>query len=413
MGISKNRYLNEQFVRLSLSKPYQTVGSSTFSLRQALADRVFRDALIIKYYLFLFLLPVFSLAQPVSSQQLEKKIDSLFAAQKNTISTGFSGVVLVAENGTPIYQKAFGYRDFANQIPLQASDIFELASVSKQFTAMIIMMLKEKGKLNFDDLAEKYLAIPYKGITIRHLLTHTSGLPDYQDIMDKYWDKSKVAGNPDCIDYLNKYAPPKLFEPGTKYAYSNTGFLLLASIAEKASGKDFIALCRQWIFEKLKMKSTNIRTLEEKKTTTNFAIGHIFVKERDQYVRADSFPSSDYTIWLGNRKGPGRISSTAADLLIWDKALYTDKLIKQATLQEAFSPMQLKDGTFSNYGFGWMLRTDSTLGKIVYHTGDNPGYKTQIIRCIDKNKTIIVLNNNAHTSFETIIKDIAFILKGR
>ena len=406
MRIFKNRYPTEQLVRLSLSTPYQTVGSSLFSLRQNLADRVFRDALMIKYYLFLFLLPIFSLAQPVSSQQLEKKIDSLFAAQKNTISTGFSGVVLVAENGTPIYQKAFGYREFANQIPLQASDIFELASVSKQFTAMIIMMLKEKGKLNFDDLAEKYLAIPYKGITIRHLLTHTSGLPDYQDIMDKYWDKSNVAGNPDCIDYLNKYAPQKLFEPGTKYAYSNTGFLLLASIAEKASGKDFIALCRQWIFEKLKMKNTNIRTLEEKKATANFAIGHIFVKERNQYVRADSFPSSDYTIWLGNRKGPGRISSNATDLLLWDKALYTDKLIKQSTLLEAFSPMQLKDGTFANYGFGWMLRADPALGKIVYHTGDNPGYKTQIIRYMNKKKTIIILSNNAAEIFGDLVKTL-------
>ena len=215
---------------------------------------------MIKYYLFLFFIPIYSLAQPVPPLKVEKQIDSLFSAQMNPISSGFSGVVLVAENGKPIYQKAFGYREFANQTTLQASDIFELASVSKQFTAMIIMMLKEKGKLNFDDLAEKYLAIPYKGITIRHLLTHTSGLPDYQDIMDKYWDKSKVAGNPDCIDYLNKYAPPKLFEPGAKYTYSNTGYLLLASIAEKASGKNFIELCRKWIFQKLKMRNTNIRT---------------------------------------------------------------------------------------------------------------------------------------------------------
>jgi CubicO group peptidase (beta-lactamase class C family) len=253
---------------------------------------------------------------------------------------------------------------------------------------------------------EKYLDIPYKGITIRHLLTHSSGLPDYQDIMDKYWDKSKVAGNNDCIAYLNTYAPPKLFEPGAKYEYSNTGYLLLASIAEKASNKDFIELCRKWIFRPLKMKSTNIRTPEEKKATANFAIGHIYVKERDQYIRADSFPSSDYTIWLGNRKGPGRISSTAADILKWDKALYTDKLVSQSTLQEAFTTIKLNDGSLSNYGFGWMLRTDSTLGKIVYHTGDNPGYKTQIIRYIDKKKTIILLNNNAHENFGRLVKEV-------
>jgi CubicO group peptidase (beta-lactamase class C family) len=350
--------------------------------------------------IYLFLLII---SNNVFSQEV--KVDSLFATQKD-----FSGVILIAENGKPIYHKAFGYREFADQIPLQTSDIFELASVSKQFTAMIIMMLKEKGLLNYDDSVSKYLQIPYKGMTIRNLLTHTSGLPDYQEIMDKYWDKSKVAGNPDCIEYLNKYAPPKHFEPGEKYEYSNTAYMLLASIAEKASGKDFIELCRKWIFGKLKMKSTDIRTLEEKKATKNFAIGHIYVEERNKYVRADSFPSSNYTIWLGNRKGPGRISSTAADLLKWDKALYTEKLIKQSTLQDAFTPMKLNDGSFSNYGFGWSLRADSTLGKIVSHTGDNPGYKTQIIRYISKKKTLIVLNNNAHKDFNLIIRQLEAML---
>jgi CubicO group peptidase (beta-lactamase class C family) len=355
----------------------------------------------------LFLLLLFS--SKVFSQQ--EKLDSLFVAQKDPIAIGFSGVVLIAENGKAVYHKAFGYREFADQIPLQTSDIFELASVSKQFTAMIIMMLKEKGFLNYDDSISKYLEIRYKGITIRHLLTHTSGLPDYQDIMDKYWDKSKVAGNPDCIEYLNKYAPPKRFEPGEKYEYSNTGFMLLASIAEKASGKDFIEMCRKWIFKKLKMKSTDIRTLEEKKATKNFAIGHIYVEERIKWVRADSFPSSNYTIWLGNRKGPGRISSTATDLLKWDKALYTEKIIKQSTLQDAFTPMRLNDGSFSNYGFGWSLRSDPVFGKIVSHNGDNPGYKTQIIRFIDKKKTIILLNNNAHQNFGAILRQLEKVLE--
>lgn len=346
-----------------------------------------------------FLLLLLFVTNNIFSQQ--EKLDSLFTAQKN-----FSGVVLIAENSKPVYYKAFGYREFESKIPLQKTDIFELASVSKQFTAMIIMMLKEKGLLNYDDLVSKYLEIPYKGITIRNLLTHTSGLPDYQDIMDKYWDKSKVAGNADCIEYLNKYMPPKHFEPGEKYEYSNTGYMLLASIAEKASGKDFIELCRSWIFKKLKMKSTDIRTLEEKKATKNFAIGHIYVEERNKWVRADSFPSSNYTIWLGNRKGPGRISSTAPDLLKWDKALYTEKLIKQSTLEEAFAPMKLNNGRLSNYGFGWMLRADSVMGKIVQHTGDNPGYKTEIIRYIDKKKTIILLNNNAHENFSNLLRSL-------
>ena len=205
-----------------------------------------------KYIILFLFLPIYLFAQ----KNIAQRIDSLIQ-----ISGDFSGVLLVADNGLPIYHKAFGYREFAQKVPLKPSDIFELASVSKQFTGMIIMMLKEKGKLNYDDAVEKYLDIPYKNITVRHLLTHTSGLPDYQEIMDKHWDKTKVAGNKEILEYVNLHAPPKLFEPGTKYDYSNTGYVLLASIAEKAGGKDFIRMCQKWIFKPLKMRSTNIRTL--------------------------------------------------------------------------------------------------------------------------------------------------------
>ncbi len=354
-----------------------------------------------------FLNLVFLLPAALTAQNKTSTIDSFMQVQAKA---GFSGVLLVSEKSNPIYHKAFGYRDFAQNTPLQTSDIFELASVSKQFTAMIIMMLKEKGKLNYTDPVEKYLDIPYKEITIRHLLTHTSGLPDYQEIMDRHWDKTKVAGNKEILEYLNRYAPPKLSEPGTKYEYSNTGYILLASIAEKAGKQDFIKLCQKWIFKPLKMRSTNLRTLRQKATTNNFAIGHIYVAEKQQHIRADSFPSSDYTIWLGNRKGPGRISSTAADLLKWDQALYSEKLVKQSTLQEAFLPMKLKNDSTSNYGFGWMLGLSGSLGKIVMHTGDNPGYTTQIIRYIDAGKTIILLSNNATENFEEIIRPIEKIL---
>jgi CubicO group peptidase (beta-lactamase class C family) len=355
-----------------------------------------------------FLLHIFFLSSACLHAQtnISNRLDSIMQLHKD-----FSGVVLVAENGNALYHKAFGYRRFAEKIPLQTSDIFELASVSKQFTSMIIMMLAEKGKLNYDDPVEKFLDIPYKGITVRHLLTHTGGLPDYQEIMDQHWDKTKVAGNREIIEYLNKYAPPKLFEPGTKYEYSNTGYVLLASIAEKGGRKDFIKMCMKWIFKPLKMRSTNIRTLQQKAATENFALGHIYVAERNAYIRADSFPSSDYTIWLGNRKGPGRISSTAGDLLKWDQALYTDELIKQSTLQNAFTPYKLSNDSLSNYGFGWELRSNTAFGKIVSHTGDNPGYKTLITRYIDEKKTIIVLCNNAYSPGRDVIQAIESMLK--
>lgn len=318
----------------------------------------------------------------------------------------FNGVVLYAENGKTKFLKPFGFRNYNAGQPLKTTDIFELASLSKQFTSMIIMMLQEEGKLQYNDPVEKYLVIPYQGITIRHLLTHTSGLPDYQAIMDTHWDKQKVAGNKDILEYLNQYAPPKVFEPGTKYEYSNTGYVLLASIAEKASGKDFIDLCRSRIFLPLNMHSTDIRTLEKKASTVNFALGHIYVKESERFVRADSFPSSDYTIWLGNRKGPGRISSTAEDLLKWDQALYSAKLIKAETLDQAFKPGTLNDGSSIKYGFGWMIGTNVRGEKIIWHSGDNPGYKTRIMRYPATKQTLIVLCNNAYPEFESMMNKL-------
>lgn len=330
------------------------------------------------------------------------RLDSLFSTIPD-----LSGVVLVAEKGKPVYHKAFGFRDFAERIPMDTTTIFELASVSKQFTAMIIMMLQEGGQLNFDDPVDKYLpSLPYKNITIRNLLNHTSGLPDYQAIMDEHWDKSRAAGNADILEYLSRYHPDKHFEPGDQYEYSNTGYVLLASIAEIASGKDFIDLCRTRIFAAVGMPSTDIRSPEEKALLSNLAIGHIYIPEQHRYLRADSFPSSDYTIWLGSRKGPGRVTSTTSDLLKWDQALYSGSLVKNATLEQAFTPARLNNDSLSYYGFGWEIRTHPALGKVVWHTGSNPGYKNIIIRYRDINKTVIMLCNMVPEHYDALINNI-------
>ena len=319
----------------------------------------------------------------------ENSLEKIFS---NVVSQNFSGVVLVASEGEIVFTGVNGKRDFERKILLKLSDVFELASVSKQFTAMMVMICKEKGLLNYDDLVEEYLDIPYKGITIRNLLTHTSGLPDYQKIMDENWDKSQVAGNTEILEYLNKYEPEILFSPGDEYKYSNTGYVLLGSIVEKVTGKDFVKISKKWIFEPLKMKYTSIRSNEEKNELNNLALGHK-KDSLDKFVNANKFLSSNYTVWLGNRKGPGRVSSNVFDLLLWDRALYGETLVTKKTLNEAFTPYKLNNGKFSFYGFGWKLNNDPK-NKIVSHSGSNPGYKTKIIRLIDKEKTIIILSNN-------------------
>jgi CubicO group peptidase (beta-lactamase class C family) len=364
--------------------------------------RIIEYSTTMKVVMCLLLFPLLGYSQKIDSSIAK----IMLAAQQE----GFSGVVLAADKGRPVYFESFGYRDFAKKTPLQKDDIFELASVSKQFTAAVIMMLQQEGRLRFDDPVEQYLTLPYKGITIRQLLTHTSGLPDYQAIMDKYWDKSQVASNKEILEYLNRYAPPALFAPGEKYEYSNTGYVLLASIAEKASGRDFIEFCQTRIFQPLGMTSTAIRSLQQKAATPNFALGHIYVADKGRYIRADSFPSSDYTIWLGNRKGPGRISSTAEDLLKWDHALYGESIIGAKSRREAFRPARLNNGQKSYYGFGWELTGDKKRRGVVQHTGDNPGYSTKIVRFTRDNRTLIVLCNNAFRGYTTLLSALETLM---
>lgn len=325
---------------------------------------------------------------------------------------GFSGVILLAEQGGVFFEEANGYRSFEEGVELLPTDVFEMASVSKQFTAMLVMMCKEKGLLKYEDQVQDFLDVPYASISVRQLLNHTSGLPDYQEIMDQHWDKTKVASNQDILEYLREYQPPMLFLPGEKYEYSNTGYVFLASIVEKVTEEDFIHLSRKWIFEKLEMQNTDIRTLEEKAQVKNFAAGHLQNEEGD-YINANKFHDSDYTVWLGNRKGPGRVSSTALDLLKWDQALYTEQLIDKEILEEAFQPATLNDGSDYPYGFGWDLEWDDDLGKIVSHDGDNPGYRTKIIRLIDQQKTLILLNNNAHPSKDKLLEEVMNALKNK
>jgi hypothetical protein len=158
------------------------------------------------------------------------------------------------------------------------------------------------------------------------------------------------------------------------------------------------------------MRNTAIRTLAEKASVNNFAIGHMYAGEQTGFVRADSFPSSNYTIWLGNRKGPGRISSTAQDLLKWDNAIRNYSLVSKEIMEEAYTPMKLNDGTFSFYGFGLELVFKNKALHLVWHNGDNPGYKTLILRDFTYNRTLILLTNNDALEMNALIGACARII---
>lgn len=347
----------------------------------------------------------------VFTQNRAAKFDSLFTNlhQENR----FSGNVLIAENGVPIFQKSYGLAFREKGEALNSESIFELASLGKQFTAMAIMILKKQGKLNYEDSLRKFFPeLPYQSITIRHILNHTSGLPDYMDLAAQYWDSSKIMTNKDMIHLLADKKPTKLFAPGEKWEYSNTGYALLGSIIEKVSGQSFKDFMAQHIYKPLGMNRTLVYHKRlENRSIDNYAYG--YVKDDSLgYIMADSSSGVKNLVYsLDGIYGDGITNSTTTDLLKWDQALHTEKLVSKEMMEEAFSPGILRNGTQTEYGFGWFIKNDKDFGRSYFHSGGWPGYTTWIERYPNSNKTIIILANAG--SGLNKIKSIRHILFNR
>lgn len=352
-----------------------------------------------------FLLGVFC----ATAQDKSKALDSLFTKLYN--EKKFFGNVLIAEKGAVVYQQSFGKANVAANTDLNAETVFELASVSKQFTAMGIMLLKKQGKLSYDDSLRKFIpALPYYNITVRQLLHHTSGLPDYMDLFSNNWDTTKIATNQDMIDMLVKYRPAVLFSPGEKWEYSNTGYALLASIIEKVSGMSYGDYLAKYIFKPLGMKRTSVyRRRFEKKVIPNYALGYVFDAGSKQFMLPDSLAATASMVYcLDGIVGDGTVNSTTNDLLKWDRALYTEQLVPADMMKEALESGRLNSRMKTNYAFGWMISEPKGNGKVINHTGSWPGYATLIERHLDSDKTIILLRN--HETPLTILQKVRNIL---
>lgn len=358
---------------------------------------------------FIFLL---ALSSCQSSGSKAARIDDYL--QSCFESDQFNGCILVAGKGKVIYHKAFGIANFDPVIPLQLDSQFRLASVSKQFTAMAIMLLKEQGKLDYDDDMRKYLPkLSYPGITIRHLLNHTSGIPKYEDLCGRYWDpeheiflEKKYATNDDIIDMLVEYRPDTLFKPGDRYSYSNTGYVLLASIVSRVSGEPFEIFMKKEIFDLLEMSHTLVYSAIRDDPMDNRVYGYRLALNGSDYLPNDFH-------YMSGIVGDGAIYSTTGDLFKWDRALYTEKLIPISSLEEAFTPVVLNSGKTSNYGFGWGIDTSLTGKKVVSHGGGWIASRTWILREIEEDNTIIILTNHSSRYFDEIRKGIDLILHDR
>ncbi|MFC0513882.1 serine hydrolase [Mucilaginibacter angelicae] len=341
------------------------------------------------------------------AQNKSVRLDSLFTNLFNQHE--FNGNVLVTEKGNVVYRHSFGYADAGAKLLNTDQTAFNLASVSKTFTAVAILQLKQAGKLKLDDPFVKYFPdFPWAQITIRHLLSHTSGLPDFQ-IFEKPYSENpeKIYSLNDLIPALKNDSRGLLFKTGEKYSYSNTGFGLLALLVEKLSGMKFQDYLSKNIFKPAGMVHTYIETPLLSVADKNRAQRYEFLSySPGQLKRIDSVKGDRVeSVILGAIVGPTAVVSTTGDLLKFDEALYSGKLLKQQVLDKAFMPALLNNGekvamgwanTKSYYGLGWMILQDSTYGKVVWHSGGSSGVVTVFLRNITRKQTVVVLDNVTH-----------------
>lgn len=288
--------------------------------------------------------------------------------------------VLVLKDGTAVVHKSYGMADLEAGIAATPSTDYRLASVTKQFTAAAILLLQQDGKLSVDDPVRKWLpSLPpvADGITLRNLLTHTSGLIDYEDLMAP--DATAQVHDSDVLHLLEK-ENHTCFKPDSAYRYSNSGYALLALIVGKASGNDYATFVRERIFKPLHMDHS-VAYEQGISTVPDRAYGYSLVDGRWQ--RTDQSTTSAVL-------GDGGIYTNIDDLAKWDMALYDDRLLSDASRAQAFSPHVKVTGEpyEASYGFGWRITGDT-----LWHSGETLGFRNVIVRWPTRHLTVVVLTN--------------------
>ena len=338
--------------------------------------------------------PALTIPKDVSSTEAMKYLDEWFELLH--AEGKFNGAILIAENHQPQLMKAYGFTNYKEEEKLTTQSSFRLASVSKQFTAAGIMLLKEKGLLDYDKTVDTYLPnLPYKEATIRQLLNQTSGIPDtYLGLAEKHKAEiGEALSIQEAIALVSKY-PKKASTPNEKFVYSNTNYILLAGIIETISGQSFEDYMQTEIFTPLQMKNTRVWNLLSKdKTFPNKTNSISYLTGKATELAPD---------FIDGVAGDGGVFSSIEDFLIWDKFWYENPLISPANLAEAFKQPILNNGTISNYGFGWVIVDKD----VVIHNGSWLGARTLIVRNRKNKRCRVLLDNGMNFRLDNIAKEI-------
>ncbi len=326
----------------------------------------------------------------IAAKQKTHQLDSVFKFRLKT--THLNACVLVAQEGQVLYENAMGFSDVKNKETLKINSEFQLASTSKTFTAAAILILRDEGKLNLSDSVQQFFPdFPYHNITVKMLLTHRSGLFNYVYNCEPYCEKpdlynNQIFDNKAMLDIIVHHKQGVYCAPNKKFEYCNTNYALLALIVEKVSGMPFSEFMQQNIFKPLGMKNTWIYNKNEESIHKNKTIGHNALGRKEVDEFADDVV------------GDKGVYSTVEDLFKWDQALYSEKILKKETLEEAFTGYSNEHKGKRNYGFGWRITDDGKNPKIIYHNGWWHGYNSLFFRRPSDRTTIIILSNKYNAS---------------
>jgi CubicO group peptidase (beta-lactamase class C family) len=333
------------------------------------------------------------------------KIDDYVTAQIKQLHIPGASIA-IARDGHITKAQGYGFANLELRSPATKETVYEIGSTSKQFTATAIMMLVEEGKVRLDDTITKYFPEApqtWRAITIRHLLTHTSGIQNHVAVphwLDVFKTNLAFETAPSRDALLKMFFKlPLEFQPGETWAYDNTGYYLLGIIIEKASGKSYWQFLDERIFKPLGMNAT--RSTDPQPIVRNRASGYEWKNDHFEN-RPVLLPAIAFSA--------GSLLSTVEDMAKWDAALYTEKLLKKSSLVQMWTPVATNDGAAapSNYGFGWFI--DSYHGhRLVQHSGGTPGFSSVIYRFIDDKLTIIFLTNHADRILDELAVDLAGI----
>ena len=326
---------------------------------------------------------------------MNKEIAAKRAQQADKVFTGLArngmnGVVLYAEQGQIIYERAFGWRDLNSRQKdsLRIDDAFQLSSDSKMFTAEAVMLLKADGKLDYDDDVRKYIpTLPYEGITIRQLLNHRSGLPRYDAMADKHWpDRKKPFSNDAMIKMLAEKKPEVYGAPDAGFFYNNINYALLATVVESASGQHFEDFMRERIFEPLGMTHSYIYSMRNESEVSMYMPTEVHGHE--MYRSGPVKTQNDY---LNGVMGDKIMYSTVDDLYKFNLALDHQQLLPESLQREMFEPGSPEWKNDENYGFGW--RMTKLYPDQYFHFGWWKGYRSLIIRDAKHRRFLAILTN--------------------